>query len=262
MSLETLRYNVENGIATITINRPDSANAMSPVMARELSEVTLESDVNPEVRAILITGSGKMFCAGGDLGIFADAGVGAKGLIQRMATDLHVALSRLARTDAPVIAAVNGTAAGAGFSLSMAADIAIAADTALFTMAYTNAGLSPDGGSTYFMPRKLGDRRTRELMLTNRLLTAEEAQDWGVVNQVVPADDLIDIAYKQALKFAEGPTRAFGATKSLLNRSYETSLEAQMELESRSIAELVATDDGQEGIKAFLAKRKPTFKGC
>tara|TARA_B100000686_G_C16687997_1_gene915937 strand:- start:509 stop:1297 length:789 start_codon:yes stop_codon:yes gene_type:complete len=261
MKYESLLYDLENGVATITINRPDSANAMNPLMARELSEVALQTDVNPEVRAILITGAGKMFCAGGDLDTFAKAGAEVQALIQQMATDLHVALSRFARCSAPVIAAVNGTAAGAGFSLTMAADIAIASDTAIFTMAYTNAGLSPDGGSTYFMPRKLGDRRARELMLTNKLLSAEEALEWGVVNQVVSEDMLLEIAYEQAKKLAKGPTAAFGATKTLLARTFETSLEAQMELESRAIAEMAIGHDGQEGIQAFLAKRRPVFKG-
>lgn len=261
MKYESLLYDLKDGVATITINRPDSANAMNPLMARELSEAALQADVNPEVRAILITGAGKMFCAGGDLDTFADAGGEVQALIQQMATDLHVALSRFARCSAPVVAAVNGTAAGAGFSLSMAADIAIAANTAIFTMAYTNAGLSPDGGSTYFMPRKLGDRRARELMLTNRLLSAEEALDWGVVNQIVAEDILLEVAYEQAQKLAKGPTAAFGATKTLLTRTFETSLEAQMELESRAIAEMAITGDGQEGIKAFLEKRQPVFKG-
>ena len=131
---------------------------------------------------------------------------------------LHLALSRLARNAAPVIAAVNGTAAGAGFSLLMAADLAIAAESAVMTMAYTNAGLSPDGSSTYYMPRKIGDRRARELMLTNRVLNAREALDWGVVNQVVADADVLDAAHKLAQKLAQGPTQAYGQVKALLDR--------------------------------------------
>ncbi len=261
MSWETLRFDMADGVATITLNRPEAANAMSPVMAAELAEVALRCDDDPNVRAVVVTGEGKLFCAGGDLGAFASAGDGVKSLIKKMATDLHVGLSRLARGNAPVIAAVNGTAAGAGFSLCMFADLAIAAQSAMFTMAYTKAGLSPDGSSTFFMPRRIGDRRTRELMLTNRVLTASEALEWGIVNKVV-ADEVV-LAESQALarELAQGPTLAFGAVKTLLNGTFEQSLEAQMELESRAIADMATTVDGQEGVRAFLAKRKPAFQG-
>jgi 2-(1,2-epoxy-1,2-dihydrophenyl)acetyl-CoA isomerase len=178
-----------------------------------------------------------------------------------MAGDLHMALSRLARMDPPVIAAVNGAAGGAGFSIVMAADLAIAAQSAKFTMAYTNAGLSPDGSSTFYMPRKIGDRRARELMLTNRVLSAAEALDWGVVNQVVADGEALAAAMTLAKRLAAGPTRAYGAVKTLLNESFEHGLESQMELEARKIAELVVSADGQEGIKAFFEKRKPGYTG-
>ena len=209
----------------------------------------------------MLTGEGKLFCAGGDLSAFVAAGAGANSLIKAMAGDLHMALSRLARMDPPVIAAVNGAAGGAGFSIVMAADLAIAAQSAKFTMAYTNAGLSPDGSSTFYMPRKIGDRRARELMLTNRVLSAAEALDWGVVNQVVADGEALAAAMTLAKRLAAGPTRAYGAVKTLLNESFEHGLESQMELEARKIAELVVSADGQEGIKAFFEKRKPGFTG-
>lgn len=259
MSYETLDFDVVQGVATITLNRPDNMNAMSPAMAAELHEAALAIDANSEVRAVIVTGAGKVFCAGGDLGAFAAAGQGARTLIMKMTGDLHLALSRLARNAAPVIAAVNGTAAGAGFSLLMAADLAIAAESAVMTMAYTNAGLSPDGSSTYYMPRKIGDRRTRELMLTNRVLTSTEALDWGVVNQVVADEAVLASAQKLAAKLAGGPTQAYGQVKALLDGSFDQSLESQMELEARAIAGLVTTTDGQEGLHAFLEKRRPQF---
>jgi len=261
LSYETLLYDVTDNVATISFNRPAAANAMSPLCARELNEVSLEIEGDPQVRAVIITGVGKMFCAGGDLGEFAAAGDGARKLILQMTGDLHLGLSRLARNDAPVIGAINGTAAGAGFSLVMSCDLAISAASAVYTMAYTNAGLSPDGSSTYYMPRKIGDRRARELMLTNRVLKAEEALDWGVVNQVVPDADLMQEAQRLANKLAHGPTQAFGQVKALLNSSFDQSLETQMELEARAIAHLITTEDGQEGLDAFLNKRKPEFKG-
>ncbi len=262
MSYETLLFEVADGVGTITINRPEAFNAMSPLCAKEFADVAVRCDDDPEVRAVVLTGAGKAFCAGGDLGAFASAGSSAKSLLKVMAGDLHMGLSRLARGNAPVIAAVNGTAAGAGFSLVMAADLAIAAHSAVFTMAYTNAGLSPDGSSTFYMPRKIGDRRTRELMLTNRLLKAEEALAWGVVNQVVADDQVVAEAMKLAQKLAAGPTLAFGAVKTLLNGTFDQTLESQMELEARAIAELSVTADGQEGINAFMAKRKPEFRGA
>jgi 2-(1,2-epoxy-1,2-dihydrophenyl)acetyl-CoA isomerase len=262
MSYDTLLFAVADGVATITINRPDAANAMSPQCAAELADVALRCDDDPSVRAVVITGAGRMFCAGGDLAAFASAGEGSKSLLKKMAGDLHMGLSRFARMSAPVIGAVNGTAAGAGFSLVMACDLAVAAESAVFTMAYTNAGLSPDGGSTFYMPRKIGDRRTRELMLTNRVLKAPEALTWGIVNDVVPDAEVLDRATKLAGRLAAGPTLAFGAVKNLLNGSFDQTLESQMELEARSIGEMSATADGQEGIRAFLEKRKPGFRGA
>jgi 2-(1,2-epoxy-1,2-dihydrophenyl)acetyl-CoA isomerase len=250
MTYETLIFETTDSIATITLNRPDAANAMNPLMARELSAIAIKCDESPGIRAVVIRATGKMFCAGGDLGVFGEAGDGASALIKEMAGDLHMGISRLARMNAPVIAAVNGTAAGAGFSLALSADLVISVDSAKFVMAYTNAGLSPDGSSSYFLPRRVGDRRARELMLTNRVLTADEALDWGIVNQVVAEADL-----------AAGPTLAYGQVKALLNASFDNGLETQMELESRGIADMARSRDGKEGIQAFLAKRKPEFKG-
>lgn len=264
MSFETLLYEVADNVATITFNRPDAANAIGPRGARELHAAAMDADDDPQVRAVVLTGAGKMFCAGGDLGAFAQAGDGARKLLMQMTGDVHLGLSRLARSKAPVIAAVNGTAAGAGFSLVMACDLAIAAESAVFTMAYTRAGLSPDGSATYYMPRKIGDRRARELMLTNRVLSSQEALDWGVVNEVVADGEALAKAQALAKQLAAGPTAAFGAVKTLLNGTFEQTLESQMELEARSIASLAGAPDGdgREGIAAFVQKRRPQFKGA
>ena len=261
MSYETLLYAVDNGVASITFNRPEAANAMSPLVAKEFNDVSLVIEADPDIRAVVITGTGKMFCAGGDLASFAAAGEGARALILQMTGDLHLGISRLTRNSAPVIGAINGTAAGAGFSMVMMCDLAISAESAVYTMAYTAAGLSPDGSSTFFMPRKIGDRRTRELMLTNRVLKAHEAEEWGVVNRVVPDDQLMDEVHALAQTLANGPTAAFGEVKTLLNSSFDQSLETQMELEARAIARMIGSADGQEGVAAFLNKRKAVFKG-
>jgi 2-(1,2-epoxy-1,2-dihydrophenyl)acetyl-CoA isomerase len=261
-SYETLLFDVRDGVACITFNRPQVGNALSPQMAAELCEVAIHCDDDARVRAVVLTGAGRLFSAGGDLSAFATAGAGAKSLIKAMAGEFHMALSRFARMRAPVIAAVNGTAGGAGFSIVMAADLAICTRSAKFTMAYTNAGLSPDGSSTFYVPRRIGDRRARELMLTNRVLVADEALAWGIVNEVVADGEALPAAMALAAKLASGPTRAYGAVKTLLNESFEHSLEAQMELEARSIADLVVSPDAQEGIRAFLEKRKPQFSGA
>jgi 2-(1,2-epoxy-1,2-dihydrophenyl)acetyl-CoA isomerase len=163
--------------------------------------------------------------------------------------------------NAPLIGAINGTAGGGGFSLMCACDILYLADTAKLTMAYTAAGLTPDASSTYFLPRMIGSQRALELALTNRRLTAGEALDWGLVNYVVPAADVLPEAQKLATQLASGPTLAYGATKKLMRISFNQALEAQMEDEAQSIVGITYTADAREGIDSFLNKRKPTFTG-
>jgi 2-(1,2-epoxy-1,2-dihydrophenyl)acetyl-CoA isomerase len=220
-----------------------------------------ECDTDASVRAVVLTGTGKMFCAGGDLKEFHGYGDSISRKLKEITTYLHAGSSRLARMRAPVISAVNGTAAGAGFSLAIASDLVLAAESAKFTMAYTAAGLSPDGSSSYFLPRLVGLRRAQELMITNRRLTAAEALDWGLVTKVVPDDDLMKEASALAKQLANGPTNAFGVVKKLLIETYGANLESQLELESRGIADMAGTKDGREGISAFLARRTPEFTG-
>lgn len=259
MSYEHLDLSTDGHVATITLNRPKEANAVNLQLARDLAYAAMECDENPDVRAVVITGSGRFFCAGGDLAAFAAAGERTPHLLKEITTYLHAAVSRFARTDAPVITAINGAAAGAGFSLACAGDLAVAAESATFTMAYTRIGLTPDGSSTYYLPRIVGPRRALELMLTNRTLSAQEALDWGLVNKVVADADLAAEAAKLAASLAAGPTRAYGRTKALVGAALH--LEAQMELETRAIADSARTGDGKAGIAAFLAKQKPTFTG-
>ncbi len=258
---DTILFERRGGVAEITFNRPDAANALDLETSRALMELAIRCDEDPAVRAVLLTGSGKMFSAGGDLGSFAKAGDGMAALLKEMTTYLHAAISRFARMRAPLIGAINGTAAGAGFSVVCSTDLAIAAESAKFTMAYTKAGLTPDGSSTYFLPRLLGSHRTLELMLTNRVLTAQEAAEWGLVNRVVPDDQVLDQARALADELAAGPTEAYGGVKKMVLGSASETLETQMELETRTIAEMAHTADAKEGIDAFFAKRPPTFEG-
>ena len=261
MGYENLRFEASQGVARITLQRPDAANTIDLALARELADAALRCAEDPTVRAVVLTGEGKMFCAGGDIGAFAGAGDGVPALLKQITAQLHVAVSRFARMNAPLIAAVNGPAAGAGLALACAADLALASDAAKFTMAYTKIGLAPDGSSTWFLPRLVGTRRSLELMLTNRTLSAEEALAWGLVNRVVPVAALLGEAESLARELAAGATGAFGAVKRLLLLSAGQGLEAQMEWEAHAIADAARSRDGSEGIAAFLAKRAPRFEG-
>ncbi len=258
---EMILFDVDANVATITFNRPDAANAMDRDFMYELMHLAIRCDEDPDIRAVVATGAGRFFCAGGDLGSFADAGDGAGGLLKEMTTYYHAAISRFARMDAPLISAVNGAAAGAGFSFAAASDLVIAAESATFTSAYTAAALTPDGSSTYFVPRLIGMRRAMELMVTNRRLSAAEALEWGLITQVVPDDELLATASATAARLAAGPTLAFGRVKAMLNETFAGTLETQMELEARNIAAMSGTADGKEGIDAFLNKRRPGFTG-
>lgn len=261
MSYETLSFAVADGVATITLNRPDNANSLNKQMAEELFDVAVKCEWEADIRAAVLTATGKMFCAGGDLKTFNAQGHDIAAHLTETATPLHNAITRFQRMDPPLVMAVNGTAAGAGFSLALAGDYVLACPEAKFISAYTASGLTPDGSSTYFIAKHVGLLRAKELVLTNRLLSAEEAQQWGIVSRVVPAADLVGEAQKMAQAFAAGPTRAFGGSKRLLLSAFNASLETQLEDETVSIATMSRSEDGRHGIDAFANKRKPTFKG-
>lgn len=256
-----LQVEIEDGVAILTLNRPEVANALNFDMTHDLFLASIECDENPAIRAVVLTGAGKLFCGGGDLPEFAGKGLDVNRHLKLMTTFLHAAVSRFARMDAPLIGAINGTAGGAGFSLVCSCDLAYIAETAKLTLAYTAAALTPDGSSTYYLPRLIGTRRALELALTNRRLTAAEALEWGLVNQVLPADEVLTAAVGLAKQLAQGPTLAYGGAKRLLYQSLNQTLESQMEHEARTIAAISTSADAQEGIAAFLEKRRPEFKG-
>jgi len=202
-----------------------------------------------------------MFCAGGDLKAFAAQGNRVSSYMKEVTQVFHAAISRFNWMDAPVVGAINGTAAGGGLSLALATDLAIAAENAKFTLAYTKVGLVPDGGSTYFLARLVGLRRAKEMALLNPVWTAQQALEWGLINQVVADDEVLPAALTLARKLAQGPTRSFGEAKRLILAGATESLESQMERESRAIAAMAGSADGQEGMAAFLNKRVPNFTG-
>ena len=254
---ETLKFTQSGPVTSIVLNRPDAANGMNDAMTRDLAAAAALCDT-AATKVVTLTGAGRFFCAGGDLKAMAaaaDPGVFVKGI----ADDLHRALSTFARMDAVLITAVNGTAAGAGFSLAVTGDLVLAAESAKFTMAYTKAGLSPDGGSSYYLPRLIGVRRTQELMITNRVLGAAEALGWGLVTDVVPDADLPERLEKLAGQVAAGARGSNSSVKKLLLTTYGAGIEEQLEYESRHIAANASSPDGREGIAAFLGKRAPEF---
>jgi 2-(1,2-epoxy-1,2-dihydrophenyl)acetyl-CoA isomerase len=249
-------------VGTLTLNRPDAFNALNLALGRELFTASIELDEDPDVRCIVVTGAGRAFCGGGDVKDFADNLPRVGALIKELTTYLHGAISRFCRSDKPVIMAVNGVAAGGGFSLALSGDLVVAAESARFTMAYSKIAATPDGSSSYFLPRLVGLRRALELYLTNRPLTAREAFEWGLITRVVPDAELAGAVRTLARELAQGPSKAFGAAKRLFHQSTWESLETQMELEAQAIANSGRTEDFAAGVRAFANKTAPpVFKG-
>jgi 2-(1,2-epoxy-1,2-dihydrophenyl)acetyl-CoA isomerase len=252
---------VVEGVARVALNRPHAANTIDLTLARELMEASLALAGNQDVRAVLLVGEGRVFCGGGDLKSFQAHDGPLDRHLMEVTTYLHAALSRLSRLAVPVVAAVQGSAAGAGIGLACSADIVIATESSQFVMAYKQVGLSPDGSATWLLPRIIGLRRALELMLTNRVLGAAEAMSIGLITEVVPDGELMERAAIVAKTLAEGPTIALGNTRQLLRQSLDETLESQMELESLALSASARTADAKEGISAFLEKREPKFKG-
>ncbi len=261
MPYDTVLLQRADAVATITLNRPDAYNALDLALGRDLFHAVLEVDEDPGVRCVVLTGAGRAFCGGGDVKDFAGSLDRIGVLVKELTTYVHGAVSRLVRSPKPIIVAINGTAAGGGLSLALAGDLVLAGESAKLTMAYSRIAATPDGSSSYFLPRLIGLRRAMELYLTNRVLTAKEALEWGLVTRVVPDGELAGAAAALARELAQGPTRAFGGAKLLFHQSTHESLETQMELESQAIAASGHTEDFREGVTAFASKRTPTFRG-
>jgi 2-(1,2-epoxy-1,2-dihydrophenyl)acetyl-CoA isomerase len=256
----TVQVETRGAVALVTLNRPDSGNALNLQMAMDLLAAAMTCARNSVVRAVVLSGAGRHFCFGGDLRAMASRDTAGDDYVRELTTYLHAAISQFVRMDAPVIAAVNGTAAGAGVGLVAMADLALCARGAKFNLAYTNAGLTPDAGTSFLLPRTLGVKRAMELLLLNRTLLAQEALGWGLVNEVVADEQLFERALEIAEQLAQGASGAYGATKRLIAHSLGA-LESQMVLESETIAEHAIGAEGTEGISAFLEKRKPQFPG-
>ena len=247
----------DGAVLTITLNRPDVLNAFNAAMHQALG-AALEEAADASVRAVVLTGAGRGFCVGQDLTEFRES---AGDIGDRLRGNYHPNVLAIRRLEKPVIAAVNGAAAGAGLSFACACDLRIAADSASFVPAFINIGLVPDSGGTYFIAHLLGYARAFEWMTSGRKLTAAEAHQWGLVSEVVEADRLTERAAEVAAEYAARPTRGVGMTKRLFGLAFENTLEEQLEFEAELQTAATQTRDFKEGVAAFLEKRDPEFSG-
>jgi 2-(1,2-epoxy-1,2-dihydrophenyl)acetyl-CoA isomerase len=247
----------DGAVLTITLNRPDVLNAFNRPMHEQLRGGLKEAR-DPEVRAVVVTGAGRGFCVGQDLTEFREA---PGDIGERLRGSYHPNILAIRALEKPVIAAVNGAAAGAGLSLACACDIRVAADTATFVPAFISIGLIPDSGGSYFVSRLLGYARAFEWLASGRKLSASEAHSWGLVSQVIEAERLTARAAELASELAAMPTRGIAMTKRLLDRAETLRLEEQLELEAQLQSAATQTEDFGEGVAAFLEKREPRFSG-
>ncbi len=257
--MTTVALEVLDGIARLTLDRPDARNTISLEVARDLHHATEELAANESVRAVLLSGRGDAFCAGGDLKSFHSQKDMASH-IHEVTSYLHPAIENLDHLHAPVVAAVRGAVAGAGLGLACVADIVLASTTARFVSAYTKIGLTPDGSTSWWLPRLVGTRRALELTLTNRVLDAEEACAWGIVTRVVDDEQLDKQADALVAELASGPTGAYAGARRLIRDSLQrANIAEQLTAEQEVIVDAAEQDDAREGVGAFLEKRPPKF---
>jgi len=259
-ALSVIKFGIEDGLAIITLANAGGSNAISGQMASELLEVAIECDTNTSVRAVLLNAEGKNFSAGGDLKSFLQVEDKPRH-IKEITTDFHAAISKLLRMEAPLVVAVQGSAVGAGVSLAALGDIVMAGRSASFMAGYSGIGLVPDGAGSYTLPRLIGMRRYQEMYLLNKAISADEAVAIGLITSVIDDEMLATVALQQAQRLAAGPTRAYGAARRLALNTFSTTLETQMELESRAISDMFRTADVQEGMTAMVERRRPVFRG-
>ncbi len=263
--LKTLRIEIDGAIGTLTLDRPDAFNAMNPEMILELTVAWSWFADRAPLRGLIVTGSGNAFCAGGDVNWFRD-GVDSDQVdlpsdVRRGAEVLHQGIVDMQRVPYPVVAAVNGPAAGAGFSLALACDVRIASDTAFFAPAYGRIGASPDGGMTYFLPRVVGPSRALEILLDDPNMSAEEALEERLVTEVVPGDELLDRTRERVEKLARRAPHYVRMAKALTAVSLDNSITEHLQLERHGIADSMATEDLRAGVTAFFGGEKPKFSG-
>jgi 2-(1,2-epoxy-1,2-dihydrophenyl)acetyl-CoA isomerase len=261
--MSTIIVTTQDAIATLTFNRPDVFNAMNNELMIAFRDATVALSQRRDIRCLILKGAGKAFLAGGDVATFHarkdDPELSAA--VKPMGDTLHDAIIAIRNMPFPVIAQIQGACAGAGVSVALACDFAIASDKASFNTAYTKIGLSPDGGSTWFLPRMIGIKKTTELIMLSEHIDAANALQLGLVNRVVSPDTLENEVNVLAVRLAAGATNAYANAKKLLNQSFETPMRQHLDNEIALFAECVKTDDFKEGVTAFVEKRKPVFSG-
>jgi 2-(1,2-epoxy-1,2-dihydrophenyl)acetyl-CoA isomerase len=263
MSYETIQWEQSGGIGRITLNRPESLNAWTTQFGEELSKAVNEDAADPSVRAVLITGAGRGFSSGADLKEgFEPADDGMPNIRKRLHEVYHPIMVGIRELEKPVVAAVNGPAVGIGLSLALSCDLVLASESAYFSLAFVNIGLMPDGGSTLFVPARVGKARAFQMAMLGERIDAPKALDWGLINAVHPDDRLIDEANALLEKLAEGPTRSYAGTKKAYNRVYYSDMEGQLDLEAELQHALGRSQDFIEGARAFVEKRQPKFTGA
>ncbi len=264
--MSDLILSVENGVATMTMNRPEARNALSNAMRADLSDALHDVEQDPAVRCIVLTGAGEHFMAGGDVKNMVESLKGKtpeeirKFYLLRI-HDLHLIMFAMRRMPKPVIASCRGAAAGAGVSIALACDLIIASEDAFFTLAYCRIGTSPDGSSSFHLPRAVGIKKAMEIALLGDRFDAQTAKDIGMINYVVKTEDLAAETDKLARRLANGPTHVYGNTKALFYRSLESEFEAQLQAEAEYFADCASRADFREGVTAFGEKRAAVFSG-
>jgi enoyl-CoA hydratase/carnithine racemase len=263
MTYECLLYEVKDGIATLTLNRPERLNALGGTLREDLHDAVTRASADPEVRVMVVTGAGKGFCSGGDVKAMNEANEGqrTRPLMDKIAPSRDRTLFALRDAPQPIIAAVNGAAAGAGMNLALACDIRIASTAAKFSQAFVRRGLHPDWGGTYFLPRAVGMAKACELIFTGDVIDAPEALRLGLVSKLVAPEELMPTAYDLARKIAAGPPVAIRLAKRALHRNAESDLPSALEFETFAQNVCSETEDAREGIRAFVEKRAPVFRG-
>ncbi len=263
--MNSVLLEIDGAIATLTLNRPEALNALDRAMSLELSALTSRLEDDDSVRCVVLQGAGEHFMAGGDIKFFhqgLDEPQDVRKLqMEHLIGEVHATVMRLRRMPKPVIASVGGAVAGFGVALISACDLALAADSSYFTLAYCHIGTSPDGGATYALPRLVGVKQAMEIALLGERFGARRALELGLVNRVLPSADLAAETRKLAERLAAGPTAVYGRTKRLINESLDHSLIEQLQAEQDCFAESAADADFAEGVRAFVAKRKPKFVG-